>query len=440
MSAIFKFSTKLLAYVENETGGFSEGGARGSQHRGSLAAREVCAAREAWSSERLGCLAEILSGDQALLLDEEGLDEWYEGVDAAERAAAGGGRKVARRGGNNNNDADDADDSANEEDDEEGQGGSNRKIRVRKSKKIRGEEAGTSAGGGGGGGEKEDENGEVDTEMSVVSEEVCLFKWVARKECEQATADAAAAAEALTPESEPSGSVTPHGEGAIPLTPVGAKAGAEESAAAGPSRSSLQAAAATAGALTGAAAAAAAAAQRTPAAQPPLGPLTAPHILDMLASQACDPRAATRKSAVQLAGSTIALFQVADAPASLLKEAHDRVLPLLQRLAADVSVSVRRAVLDATIALMQRPNNSAGQPASATAKGQSDASWAKVWARIVLPLVQDAEPTVFEAAISEVCSGFLFVFIPPMHSQYRSRMSSSKCIVQYCVTLRVLRR
>lgn len=71
--------------------------------------------------------------------------------------------------------------------------------------------------------------------MFSVSDAVCSFKRLARKECEQAAAEAAAATEALTPGSEPSVSVTPRGEGAIPLNPVRAKDGTDESASAGPS-------------------------------------------------------------------------------------------------------------------------------------------------------------------------------------------------------------
>lgn len=245
-------------------------------------------------------------------------------------------------------------------------------------------------------------NGAEDTEMSTVPEEVCLFKWVARKECEQAAADSAASADTLITRSEPAVSVTPRGEGVIPLTPVGAKAGTGESDSSGPGRVSLPAAAATTGVLTGAVAA---------AAQPAPCLLIAPHILDMLASRACTSHAATCKS-----GYKVALIQAADAPASPLKEEHDCVLPLPQRLAADVSVSVQCAVLEATIALIHSPCSS-GPTDSAEAKGHSDVSWAKVWARIVLPLVQNAEP--FEAAISEVSFMFTMVYtcMPPMHAK-----------------------
>ena len=216
-----------------------------------------------------------------------------------------------------------------------------------------------------------------DKAAAELPDQVCLFTWTPRTDAAQA---------ARTPEAGASNTTTPASNpcGAIPLTPIGddppysftpSGAGATTAAPA---------------AATGAPTAA------TPGAPPPEeGPLTAPHILDMLAAQAADGRAAARKSAVQLAGSAIALLRVALAPAALLREAHVRVLPMLQRLAADVSVSVRRAVLDATIALMQ------GGGAREEEVPGGDA-WVKVWARIVLPLVQDAEPTVFEAAISEV--------------------------------------
>lgn len=77
MSAIFKFSTKLLSVAESD-----DSAAGSSQHAHH-------AARAAWSRERLKALADILCGEHALLLDEERLDLWNAEVDAAEGAEEG---------------------------------------------------------------------------------------------------------------------------------------------------------------------------------------------------------------------------------------------------------------------------------------------------------------------------------------------------------------
>lgn len=237
-----------------------------------------------------------------------------------------------------------------------------------------------------------------DDAAPALPDQVCLFTWMSRSESEQpAPTPVAGPSTATTPASNEASNAA-QGSGAIPLTPIGdlPTGGSEPSAGAAATGAAAGGAGTSAAAPATAAPAAAAAPTPGAAAAPQEeGPLAAPHILDMLAAQAVDGRAAARKSAVQLAGSAIALLRVAEAPAALLREAHERVLPLLQRLAADVSVSVRRAVLDATIALMQnRGARVEGVPGG-------DA-WVKVWARIVLPLVQDAEPTVFDAAINEV--------------------------------------
>jgi hypothetical protein len=250
----------------------------------------------------------------------------------------------------------------------------------------------------------------ADNAAAAVPDQPCLFMWISRREAEQcARTPAAGTYNAATPASNEKDDKAPPAtaaaaSGAIPLTPIGGDVPTDDNAP--PADESAPPAAATSAPAgsgsTPATTPVVAAARKTPGAgavrpQEATGPLTAPHILDMLASQAADSRATARKSAVQLAGSTISLLQAAAAPAALLQEAHERVLPLLQRLVADVSVSVRRAVLDVTVSLMQSDGSrSIGTP--------TGSAWLKVWARIILPLVQDAEPTVFEAAINEVLS------------------------------------
>lgn len=58
------------------------------------------------------------------------------------------------------------------------------------------------------------------------------------------------------------------------------------------------------------------------------------------------------------------------------------------------SVQVRRAVLDATVQLIQGDAQDGARPAQE--------GLLKLWASIVIPFVQDAEPTVHEAAMTEV--------------------------------------
>ena len=167
---------------------------------------------------------------------------------------------------------------------------------------------------------------EEEAPAATLPDQVCLFTWMPRNQSTpRGPHTDAGTSNAATPASTDAGNTAQPG-GAIPLTPLGDAP--TNGAAAGPAGDS--AAAAAAAALTSAPTATVRTPEMTP--RPAEGPLAAPHILDMLAAQAADGGAAARKSAVLLAGSAVALLRVAQAPAALLREAHERVLPLLQRL------------------------------------------------------------------------------------------------------------
>eukprot|EP00892_Ulva_mutabilis_P001643 jgi/Ulvmu1/1147/UM107_0021.1 len=118
-----------------------------------------------------------------------------------------------------------------------------------------------------------------------------------------------------------------------------------------------------------------------------------PHVLDLLSCHAADGRAAARKAAVQLVAVLVSLFRVARCPPALQAASLQRGVPLLAALAADTSVSVRRAVLDATVQLTQADSQDVSQA------GQQELL--RLWAKIVLAAIQDAEAGVHEAAMTE---------------------------------------
>jgi hypothetical protein len=111
-------------------------------------------------------------------------------------------------------------------------------------------------------------------------------------------------------------------------------------------------------------------------------------LLALLSSQASDSKVAVRKASVSLLTSFLLILRASDAPPALQADAMKRSRMMLQSLACDSMLSVRKAVIDA-----------AGNLASIAPLDQEVAA---AWAGVVFPMVQDAEMSVQEAVQAEV--------------------------------------
>ena len=111
-------------------------------------------------------------------------------------------------------------------------------------------------------------------------------------------------------------------------------------------------------------------------------------LLALLSSQAADTKAVVRKGSVQLLTSFLMLLRAAAAPAELQADAMRRSRAMLQALAVDSTLTVRKAVIEAA--------------ASLAAASPLDTEVATSWAAVVFPLMQDAESSVQEQVQAEV--------------------------------------
>lgn len=91
---------------------------------------------------------------------------------------------------------------------------------------------------------------------------------------------------------------------------------------------------------------------------------------------------------MQLLTSFLLMLRVSNAPAALQADATQRSSAMLQALAFDSMLSVRKAVIDAAAFLVE--------------EAPHDDESATVWATVVFPMMQDAEASVQEAVQAEV--------------------------------------
>jgi HEAT repeat associated with sister chromatid cohesion len=118
-------------------------------------------------------------------------------------------------------------------------------------------------------------------------------------------------------------------------------------------------------------------------------------MLHILASQAADCKASVRKSSVQLSVSLYILIELAvmsEVGEGLACAALQHCQRVVQATARDVAVSVRKAAIDAISFLT-----------TAAAGSAQDEACMRLWARIVVPRLQDGENSVQQAAVHEVC-------------------------------------
>jgi hypothetical protein len=97
-----------------------------------------------------------------------------------------------------------------------------------------------------------------------------------------------------------------------------------------------------------------------------------------------------RKGSIQLTTALVLLLRAADAPDDLLADTMCSCATVLRSLSTDGMLSVRKAAVDAAAELVVAV--------------PLDNEAAFVWAGVTLPLLQDAESSVQEAVLAEVCA------------------------------------